>query len=96
MSTNCECASEGLFIERTCTFSQHPLQEAGFPGGSVVKNLPAMRELQETRVDLWVKEDPPKGNMGAHSSIFAWRIPWVEWPGGLQSMGSESWTRLSD
>ena len=32
--------------------------------------------------------------MATHSSIFAWRIPWTEEPGGLQSMGSQSWTRL--
>ena len=34
--------------------------------------------------------------MATHSSILAWRIPWTEEPGGLQSMGSQSWTRLSD
>ena len=34
--------------------------------------------------------------MATHSSILAWRIPWTEEPGGLQSMGSQSWTRLSN
>ena len=34
--------------------------------------------------------------MAAHSSILAWRIPWIEEPGGLQSMGSQSQTRVSD
>ena len=34
--------------------------------------------------------------MATHSSIFAWRIPWTEEPGGLQSTGSQSQTRLSD
>ena len=35
--------------------------------------------------------------MATHSSVLAWRIPWTEEPGGLQSMGSQrSWTRLSD
>ena len=34
--------------------------------------------------------------MATHSSTLAWRIPWTEEPGGLQSMGSQSWTRLSD
>ena len=34
--------------------------------------------------------------MAAHSSILAWKIPWLEEPGRLQSMGSLSWTRLSD
>ena len=34
--------------------------------------------------------------MATHSSTLAWQIPWAEEPGGLQSMGSQSWTRLSD
>ena len=34
--------------------------------------------------------------MATHSSILGWRIPWTEEPGGLQSMGSQSWTRLSN
>ena len=34
--------------------------------------------------------------MATHSSILAWRIPWTEEPGGLQSEESQSWTRLSD
>ena len=39
-------------------------------------------------------EDPPEEGMVTHSSILAWRIPWSEKPGGLQSIGSQSWTRL--
>ena len=58
----------------------------GFPGGSVLKSLPAMRES-------WVRplgrEDPLENEMGTHSSILAWRIPWTEEPGRLQSMGSQ-------
>ena len=65
----------------------------GFPGGSVVKNLPAM---QETRVQSLGQEDPLEKEMTIHSSILAWEIPWTEEPGGLQSMGSQSQTRLSD
>ena len=38
----------------------------------------------------------PGGGNGNHSSILAWEIPWTEEPGGLQSMGSQSWTRLSN
>ena len=34
--------------------------------------------------------------MAPHSGTLAWKIPWTEEPGGLQSMGSQSWTRLSD
>ena len=38
---------------------------------------------------------PGEGN-GSHSSTIAWKIPWAEEPGRLQSMGLQSWTRLSD
>ena len=54
-----------------------------------VKNLPAM---QETRVQSLDQEDPLEKGMANHSSILAWRIPWTEEPGGLQSMGSQSQT----
>ena len=57
----------------------------GFPGGSVVKNLPAM---QETWVRSLGWEDPLEEGMATHSSTFAWRIPWTEEAGGLQSIGS--------
>ena len=57
----------------------------GFPGGSVVKNLPAK---QETRVQSLDQEDPLEKGMATHSSILAWEIPRTEEPGGLQSMGS--------
>ena len=58
-----------------------------FPGGSVVKNLPAVQETQETWVQSQGQEDPLEKRMATHSSILAWRIPWTEEPGGLQSMG---------
>jgi len=52
----------------------------------MIKNLPAMR-------DTWVPslgwEDPLEEGMATHSSIPAWRIPWAEEPGGLQSIGSQ-------
>ena len=50
----------------------------------MVKNLPAM---QETQVWSLGWEDPLEKRMATHSGILAWRIPWVEEPGGLQSMG---------
>ena len=56
----------------------------GFPGGSWGKKLPAMQELQ---VRSMGQEDTLEGGMATHSSILAWRIPWTEEPGGLQSMG---------
>jgi len=49
-----------------------------------VKNLPAM---QETWVQSLGQEDPLEKGVAVHSSIFAWRIPWTEEPGRLQSMG---------
>ena len=52
----------------------------------MVKNLPA---TQETWVRSLGQEDPLEKGMAAHSSILAWRIPWTEEPGGLQSMGSQ-------
>ena len=50
----------------------------------MVKYMPAMREAQVLSLD-W--EDPLEKKMATHSSILAWRIPWTEEPGGLQSMG---------
>ena len=50
----------------------------GFPGGSTVKNLPAVLETQETRVRTLGREDPLKGGMSALSSILAWTPPWTE------------------
>ena len=58
----------------------------GFPGGSVVKNLPTMLEAQVRSLG---QEEALEKGMAMHSSILAWRIPWTEEPGGLQSMGSQ-------
>ena len=51
----------------------------------MIKNLPAVQEAQ-----VWSLggEDPLEKEMAAHSSIPAWRMPWAEEPGGLQSKGS--------
>ena len=59
----------------------------------MVKNLPAM---QETWVRSLGQEDPVEKVMATYSSILAWRIPWTEQPGGLWTMGSQSWTCLSN
>ena len=53
----------------------------------MVKSLPAM---QETWVQPLDRKDPLEKGMAKHSSILAWRIPWTEKPGELQSMGSQS------
>ena len=47
-----------------------------------------MQETQEMRVQTLNWEDPLEEEMATHSSILAWKIPWTEDPGGLQSMGS--------
>ena len=46
-----------------------------------------MQETQETRVRSLDQEDPLEEEVAAHSSILAWKIPWTDEPGGLQSMG---------
>ena len=52
----------------------------------MVKNLPAMQEMQDTWVQQLGQEDPLEEGMATHSSILAWKIPWTEEPAGLQSM----------
>ena len=56
---------------------------AGFPGGSAVKNPPAVQEIQEMQVRPLSGEDPLEKRMATLSSILAWGIPWTEAPGGL-------------
>ena len=51
-----------------------------------IKNLPVMQKTEVQSLD-W--ENPLEKVMATHSSIFAWRIPWTEEPGGLQTMGSQ-------
>jgi hypothetical protein len=58
----------------------------------MVKNLPT---VQETYVQSLDRKDPLEEKMATHSRILAWRIPWTEEPGGLQSMGvAESDTHI--
>ena len=69
-------------------------QLGGFPGGLVIRNPPVK---QETWVQFLDWEDLLEKGMATHSSILAWKIPWTEEPGRLQSMGSQkSQTRSSD
>ena len=67
-------------------YSKTSILGRGFPGGSVIKNLPTM---QETRVRSLGQEDPLEKGMAIHCNILAWRIPWTEESGGLQSIGSQ-------
>ena len=62
----------------------HPTSNTPLPGGSDLKNLPAM---WETRVRFLGREDLLEKGMATHSSVLAWNIPWTEEPDGLQSMG---------
>ena len=71
---------------------QHNNIFKGFPGVQPVKNLPAMWETWVQSLD---QEDPMEKGMATHSSILAWRSPWTEQPGRLQSMESQNWTRLT-
>ena len=52
----------------------------------MVKNLP---DIQETQVHSLCQNDPLEKEMATHSNTLAWRIPWTEEPGGLQSMESQ-------
>ena len=65
-------------------FLLSPRWNEGFPGGSVMKNLPAKQEMG---VQSLGGEDPLEKEMATHSSVLAWRIPWTEEPGRLQSRG---------
>ena len=57
-----------------------------FPGGSVVKSPPALQELCDASLILsW--EDAMEEGIATHSVFLAWRIPWTEGPGRLQSIG---------
>ena len=62
----------------------------GFPVAQTVKRLPAM---WETQVQSLGREGPLEKEMATCSSVLAWKTPWPEEPGGLQTMGSQrSWT----
>ena len=58
----------------------------------VAQTVKDLLAVQETRVQSPGREEPLEKGMTTHSSILAWRIPWTEEPGGLQSTGSQSWT----
>ena len=59
----------------------------GLSGGLVVKNLPANAGDTCDGGSIPESGRPPGEGMAAHSSILAWRVPWTEEPGGLQSVG---------
>ena len=55
----------------------------------LIKNLPAVQETRETWIQPMGQECPVEKDMATHPSVLAWRIPWTEEIGGLQSMGSQ-------
>ena len=57
------------------------------PGGPVMKNMPAVGDVGGVGL-IPASEDPLEKEMATHSSILAWKIPWMEEPGGLLSRGS--------
>ena len=63
------------------------VQTKGFPGGAVVKNLPANAGVQEMRVQSLSQEVPLEEEMATYFSIISWKIPWAEEPGRPQSVG---------
>ena len=62
----------------------------------VAQTVKHLSKMQETRVQTLGREDLLEKEMVTHSSTLAWKIPWIEEPGGLQSMGSQSQTQLSN
>ena len=77
---------------RTCgctpkLFNSYANAPLNFPDGSVENNLPANMQVQSLG-----QGDPLQKEKAAHSSILAWKIPWTEEPGKLQSMGLQSQT----
>ena len=74
------------FPNSSQSFSFHLISYWASLVAQMVKSLPA---VQDTWVQSLGSEDPLEKGMATHSSILAWRIPWTEEPGGLQSMGSQ-------
>ena len=83
LAINCTCFGIYWYSLSTWLFRT----SGGFLMAQWVKNLPEMQETQETWVQYLYWEDPLEEEMATHSSILAWRIPWTEDSGGLQSMG---------
>ena len=78
-----DCSPPGFSVHEI--FQVRILEQVEFPVAQAVKNPPAMKEI---RVRSLGQEDPLEKGLATHSSILAWRMPWTEKPGGLQSIGS--------
>ena len=71
---------------RECFLNTEPRIKLRFLWAQMVENLPEMQEIWARSLG-W--EYPLEEGMATHSNILAWRIPWTEEPGGLQSIGSQ-------
>ena len=76
------------FPQRNSTNPPFCPQHLAVGASLVAQRLKRLLAMWETRVRSLGQEDPLEKEMATHSSILAWRIPWTEEPGRLQSMGS--------
>ena len=74
-------------FDECCVFILIHLQMRASLVVLVVKNIPANTRDRRRGFDPWVKRFPLEQSTATHSSLLAWRIPWMEEPGGLQSTG---------
>ena len=74
--------------QRGTVYSDTNNTEKGFPGGASSKDADCQCRRQEVGVQSPGREDPLEKEMATRSSILAWRVPWTEESGGLQSMAS--------
>ena len=91
---NWECK---MTICHKCLLKRICIDTCCSPGGASGKQPTCQcRRLKRCWFDPWVEKTPLEKGMATHSSILAWRIPWTEEPGGLQSMGvmkSRTWLK---
>ena len=94
-----EVASLDLQVLPCITYWKKMSSAEGFPGGTSGDEPACQCKRQEMRVWSLGREDPLEEGMASHSSILAWKIPWTEVPGRLQSMGSQraghNWSNLT-
>ena len=90
MSSESRCSMNDFYRPLSHFFSHILFFDMDFPGGASGKE-PAWQCRRHRRhgFDPWVRKIPWRRALATHSSIFAWRIPWTEEPGGIQSIGSQ-------
>ena len=92
------CSLEGLMLKLKLQHFGHLMQRTNsFEKTLVAKMVKRLPTMRETQVQSLGQEDLLEKEMATHSSILAWKIPWMEEPGGLTVHGiAKSWTSLSD